>query len=341
MQGRMRSGGSRRTARSALAVAVLACLAAVSASLLTASGAAAAPTATVEIKDLTPPLVSVDNGGSVTFVNRIEDKQAGVTLPLLGGLTATVHTDVALAFNGGPGQTLAPGQSTTQTFPGTTAGVITYTYRVEPQAKLAADVVNQLVNGVLAGLPKLPLPTPFVVNTLVPLPNLPSVNVPQLPAVEVPAVVPSAPVPAPVPAPAPAPAPVVPTEQPAAAPSVPSVGGDTYSYGTPSTATQLAPTGTAARAYDASRIALPGRGGYVADSGSGGVAGSYDGATVPTFGQLAGLDGPLGEAGGDVEVASDGADLTPPGLSVPALLAVIALAGTTSALLRARRAQRG
>jgi hypothetical protein len=86
---------------------------------------------------------------------------------------------------------------------------------------------------------------------------------------------------------------------------------------------------------------VPGRGaGGGPDSGSGGVAGGQNGAPAPTFGQLAGLDHPLGDGGRDVAVASDAAHLSTPPLSVPALLAVIALAGASTALVRARRAQR-
>jgi hypothetical protein len=332
----MHNGGIRRTARRGIAVAVLGWLAALGGSVLVAPSADAAPTATVQIKDLTPPLVSVDAGGSVTFVNRIEDKASGVTLPLLGGVSATVHTDVALAFGADAPQTLAPGQSLSKTFPGTTAGVITYTYRVDPQAGLAAAAANQVVNGVLAGLPPLPLPTPFAVNTLVPLPNLPSLDLPRLPQPNVPG-----PGPAPVPTPG-GPSVLQPPVQggtplPAGPAVVPSIGGTDYNYGVAGAA-QLAPAGAAGSAFDASRLPVPGRGAVGTNSGSGGGAGSIDGATVPAIGRTAGLGRPFDESRNGVAVASDAASLASPGLSVPALLAVLALAGTSTALLRARRA---
>ncbi len=119
---------------------------------------------------------------------------ASSTLPLIGTVGATVYTDIAVTFNGST-QSLQPGQSASYTFPSSTVGAITYTYRVVPGTNLAAAVLNQLVNGIVASLPPLPVGTPFVVNTLVPLPNLPSANLPQLPPVNV--AVPSTPVAAP------------------------------------------------------------------------------------------------------------------------------------------------
>jgi hypothetical protein len=343
VQSRMRNGGIRRTAGRSVAVAVLGWLTALGASVLVAPTASADPAVTVAIRDLTPPVVSVDANGSVTFVNQIADKPvqvggAGGLLPSL--VNVTVHTDVTLRLPSGT-KPLPAGASVTEQFAQSCVTCsITYTYRMDSGAALTSAVTG----AVTQLLPVLPLPTPLVVNTLVPLPNLPSVNLPQLPQVDVP-----------VPSPAPLPAPVPPTEQPgptgdttpppANDPSVPPAGGTNYSYGTPTGAAQMAPTGDAGGAFDSSRFSVPGRGTVGMDSagsgsGSGGVAGSYDGATVPTFGQLAGLDQPLGADGEGVDVAADGADLAAPQLSVPALLAVIALAGSSTALVRARRAQR-
>ncbi|WP_131801951.1 hypothetical protein [Klenkia taihuensis] len=317
-------------------------LLAVAGSVLAAPAATAAPTATVEIRTLTPPTVSIDAGGTVTFVNSVASYPASVTLPLVGSLGGTVYTDISVTFNGST-KGLQLGQSAQYTFPSSTVGAITYTYRVVPATGTPSAVVNDLVNGIVRSLPALPVGTPFVVNTLVPLPNLPSANLPTLPPVNVavPTQVPAAPS-APVDTPvtgggeqAPAPA----TEQPA-----PSVDGTGYAYGVPSTSGQLAPLDTsAAAAFDPSRFAT----GDAASSrgngsGGGGVAGSYDGASVPVFGQLAGLDGALpGGSGDDVEVASDSQAASPdPALSVPALAAVVALAGVTAALVRTHLAQR-
>ena len=55
------------------------------------------------------------------------------------------------------------------------AFAITWTYRVE----------GAQLTQVLNLLPPLPATTPFVVNTLVPLPNLPGVNLPKLPQINV------------------------------------------------------------------------------------------------------------------------------------------------------------
>jgi len=356
VQSRMHNGGTRRTARRGIAVAVLGWLAVLGGSVVVAPAADAAPTATVEVKDLTPPLVSIDPGGTVTFVNEIEDKKvqvgAGGVIPSV--VTVVVHTDVALTLPSGQ-HPLKPGESWAERFDRSclVGCAITYTYRAEvPGTSLVGSVLNTVVGKAVAALPQnqvvtyngaqttvtLGVPTPFLVNTILPLPNLPSVNLPQLPAIDVPLpAVPGVTPPVEVPT---AEQPVgEPTPAPAAAAAVPSIGGDTYSYGSAAGAAQLSPTGTAAGALDPSRLAVPGSGGSVADTGSGGVPGSYDGASVPGFGQLAGL-GQLDQGGEDVEVAADSADLTAPQLSVPALLAVLALAGVSSMLVRTHRAQR-
>ena len=73
-----------------------------------------------------------------------------------------------------------------------TTGTITYTYRIVPQSGLTAAVANQVVSAVAGSLPALPVPTPYVVQTILPdLPNLPGANIPQLPTITVP--LPSAP----------------------------------------------------------------------------------------------------------------------------------------------------
>lgn len=334
----MHSGRITRSARRGIAVLTLGWLLAMAGAVLAAPAATAAPTATVEIRTLTPPTVSIDAGGTVTFVNSVASYPASVTLPLVGSLGGTVYTDVSVTFNGST-KGLQLGQSTQYTFPSSTVGAITYTYRVVPATGTPSALVNDLVNGIVRALPALPVGTPFVVNTLVPLPNLPSANLPTLPPVTVTAPVPSVPT-APVDTPVTdggeqAPAPT--TEQPA-----PSVDGTGYSYGLPSTSGQLAPVDTsAAAAFDPSRFATGDAGSSRGSSGGGGVAGSYDGASVPVFGQLAGLDGSLPGGGDGVEVASDSQASSPdPALSVPALAAVVALAGVTAALVRTHLAQR-
>jgi hypothetical protein len=337
VQSRMRNGVIRRTARRSVAVAVLGWLAALGGSVLVAPTASADPAVTVAIRDLTPPVVSVDANGTVTFVNEIQDKPvqvggAGGLLPSL--VNVTVHTDVTLRLPSGT-KPLPAGVSVSEKFAQSCVTCsITYTYRMDSGSSLTAAVTG----AVTKALPPLPVPSPFVVNTLLPLPNLPSANLPQLPQVNVP--VPGA---QPLPVPTPPGAQPQPGDLPAAAPAndpaVPPAG-TSYSYGTPTGTAQMVPTGDAGGAFDVSQFAVPGRGYVGTTSGSGGVAGNYDGATVPTFGQLAGLGRPLADDGAGVDVAADSADLSSPALSVPALLAVIALAGASSALVRSHRAQR-
>ncbi|MEI4271624.1 hypothetical protein TEK04_07790 [Klenkia sp. LSe6-5] len=337
----MDTGRIGRSARRGIAVLTLGWLLAMAGSVLAAPTASAAPTATVDIRTLTPPVVSIDAGGTATFVNSVASYPASISLPLIGTLGSTVYTDVAVTFNGST-KTLQPGQSASYTFPASTVGSITYTYRVVSNTNLSATVLNQLVNGVIATLPPLPVGTPFVVNTLVPLPNLPSANLPTLPPVTVPG--PTVPV---VPTPQ-TPVTEVPTTDPGTQPTepaaeVPATDGTGYAYSVPESGGQLAPVDTsAAAAFDPSRFVTSDAASSARAAGGGGGPGSYDGASVPVFGQLAGLNGATLPGSGDgVEVASDSSASTPdPALSVPALAAVIALAGVTAALVRTHLAQR-
>ncbi|WP_448626277.1 hypothetical protein [Geodermatophilus sp. URMC 64] len=342
----MATGRIRRTARRGIVALVLGWLAVLVATVAAAPGASAAPTATVDIRTLTPPVVSVDAGGTVTFVNHVATYDSAVTLPLVGGVKATVHTDVSVTFFGQK-RDLQFGQSTQWAFPSTTAGTITYTYRIVPQAGLAANLVNQVVNGVAATLPPLPAPVPYVVETLVPLPTLPSTNLPDLPEVnvQVPGV-PNAPAPGPDGTPQPPTGGVIDVPQGGTTGGTPqSIPGTQYTYDTGSGAPQMAPVDTAAAAaFDPARFYVPGRSTGSPDRfagsgmGAGGVTGNYDGATVPVFGQLAGLDGSdLEEA--DSAVAAPGA-ASGAGLPVPALAAVVALAAVTAALVRTQQAHR-
>src|SRR3954452_2432262 len=267
----MATGRITRSARRGLAAIVLGWLAVLVGSVLQAPSASADPTAKVEIRDLTPPLVSVDAGGKVTFVNLIEDKPVqvggGGLLPSL--VTVTVHTDVALGLPSGA-HPLKKGESWAETFPSSCVGcTITYTYRVSvPDSSIVGSVLTSVTSQALAALPQnqvvnyngrqttvaIGVPTPFIVNTLVPLPNLPSVNLPQVPQVTVP--VPS----------------LGGTTTPEAAGAAPvtqngttpesrpgttqqSVPGTQYTYDTGAGAPQMAPVDTAAAAaFDPSRF---------------------------------------------------------------------------------------
>lgn len=339
----MATGRIRRTAQRGVAAAVLGWLVVAAAAVLMAPSASAAPSETIEIKNVTPPAASVDPGGSVTFVNRIPAQNKGGVIPLV---SATVFTDVSVTFFGQE-RKLGTDQSAAWSFsaPATT-GTIAYTYRVVPQATLPLGVsAQQVVDRTLASLPPLPVPTPYVVQTLAPaVPNLPSVGLPQLPQVTVP--LPAGQVPAPVPGPPAAPVPV-PGEPPTSATGgapLASSSGDLYAYDAGAGVPGMSPSGfVAASAFDPSRYFVPGeslRGSDRAGSGgAGGVAGSYDGASVPVFGQLAGLDGStLEEGDGVAEAASESA----PAQTLPsaALAAVVALAAVTAALVRTHQASR-
>ncbi|HEY0509484.1 MAG TPA: hypothetical protein VGD12_15610 [Blastococcus sp.] len=352
----MATGRIRRTARRGVAVAVLGWLSVAAASVVLAPSAAAAPSATIEIRNVTPPIASVDPGGTVTFVNRIPAaNRGGISIPLPLGRSvavgATVLTDVTVDFFG-QRRALQPEQSTSWRFDApATAGTITYTYRVVPQAQLPLGVSpQQVVDGVLGSLPKLPAPIPYVVQTIAPaLPNLPSVGLPQLPQVALP------PLPLPLPQ-APAPAGTLPTGPEAApAPPAPAVAppfqggpGSQYAYSL-GAAPQLDPrSGNAAAAFDPSRF-LGSGGSPVGSStqsssgtgsGSGGQAGTYDGASVPVFGQLAGLNGTgLDEESAGSEATADTASTATP-LPAAALAAVVALAAASAALVRTHQASR-
>lgn len=348
----MATGRIRRTARRGVAVAVLGWLSVATASVVLAPPAAAAPAVTVPIRDVTPPVVSVDAGGTVTFVNEIQDKPVrvggGGLLPTLVDVTA--KTEVTLGLPSGR-RVLAPGASHTEKFASTCATCsITFTYRLQSSASLTSG----LTDGAMELLPPLPVPAPFVVNTLLPLPNLPGVNLPQLPPVTLPALpaLPAAPVPppaGPVVQPPAAPLPAPPAAAPPAAAPVQGVPGSQYTYPVGSGAAQLSPGGGSSAAFDPSRFLASGRStgagvgsgpGSGSGSGSGGQAGTFDGANVPVFGQLAGLDdAPLDEGSAG---SQDSADTASSAASLPAaaLAAVVALAAASAALVRTHQASR-
>lgn len=336
----MASGRIRRTARRGFTAAVLAWVGVAAFSVLMAPSATAAASVTVAIRDLTPPVASVDKGGTVTFVNQIQDKTVRVggsgLLPSVVDVTA--KTEVTLRLPSGS-KALAPGASVAERFDSTCTCAITYTYRYSSSAALTQPVID----AARKLLPALPAQTPFVVQTIVPdLPNPPTVNLPALPEVNVPAPTPPSPTPPPTPAP-PAPedpdGPPSPEEPPAGPPEDP--GGKQYVYET-GAGPQLTPdAGSAAAAFDPARFASSqgaSSGSASGSSGSGGAPGSYDGASVPVFGQLAGLNSPaLGEESAD-EVAAGRSDA--PALPAAALAAVVALAAVFAALIRTHQAHR-
>ena len=344
----MATGRIRRSARRGLAVAVLGWLGVAASSVVMAPDATAASTYTVHIRDLTPPVASVDQGGKVTFINEIPDKTVqvggGGLIPSLVSVTA--HTVVTLTLPSGdhklvpaPDPTKPPNESVfTEAFTSTCATCrITYSYSLSSGASLTAALTEAAINA----LPVLPVPTPFVVNTLIPLPNLPGVNLPQLPqvTVQVPTL-PGAPTPTPPGTPPSRPTPTDPTPH-----GVAGIDGNQYTYETGGAGPQLAPAGVAAgSAFDPSRLALAsgssgGTGsGSSGSTGAGGLAGGYDGASVPVFGQLAGLNG----SGLDDRSATRDAASSTPAQTLPAaaLAAVIALAAVTAALVRTHQAAR-
>lgn len=336
----MATGRIRRTARRGLTAAVLGWLGVAAFSVLTAPSAGAAPSraVTVEIKNVTPPAASVEPGGTVTFVNKIPaENRGGISVPLVGSLSATVFTDVSVTFFGQK-RDLAPDQSAQWTFTApATWGTVAYTYRIVPQAGLTSNVANQVVNTVAAALPALPAPTPYVVQTVAPaLPNLGGLNLPPLPTVQVP-------LPGGDPGDPPTPPDTPPTDPPADAPPVdgqpfPGTPGDQYAYSTGGGAPRLSPSDVvAASAFDPARYVASGRTPGGDDRGGAG-GGSYDGASVPVFGQLAGLEG----AGLEEDAVSEAASESAPAPTLPAaaLAAVVALVAVTAALVRTQQAAR-
>jgi hypothetical protein len=340
----MATGRIRRSAGRGIAAAVLGWLGIVGATVALAPSAGAAPSATIEIRNVTPPAASVDPGGRVTFVNRIPaENRGGISVPLVGSVSATVFTDVSVTFFG-QRRDLQPEQSAAWNFsaPGT-SGEIAYTYRIVPQAGLTASVAGQVVDTVAGQLPPLPAPIPYVVQTVAPaLPSLPGVNIPQLPTVTVPPL-PGGPGTPPQP-----PLPQGPGGQPqggqppgGGGPTLAGASGPAYTYGSGAGVPRMTPSDiAAAAAFDPNRFYVPGRSpGGVDRAGSGGMAGSYDGASVPVFGQLAGLDGSSLDESAIAEEAAASSP-APQTLPAAALAAVVALAAVTAALVRTHQASR-
>ncbi|TFV51772.1 hypothetical protein [Blastococcus sp. TF02A-35] len=337
----MATGRIRRTARRGIALAVLTWLGVAAASVGTAPAAQAAPTATVPIRDLTQLVVSVDEGGTVTFVNELQDKQLKVGGNLLPALVdVTAKTEVTLTLPSGQ-KPLAPGASVTEKFDRScVVGCwLTFTYKYESRAALT----QPLIDATAKLLPPLPRPQPLVVNTLLPLPNLPGVNLPQLPPLALPETPQVIPNPAPAPNGGPVPPPAAAPPAPAGGPVLEGTPGTQYQYPLGDAgAARLAPgTRAGIAAFDPSRFFIPGTSFGSADRvGSGGVAGSYDGASVPVFGQLAGLDGAALDEENSAETVNASA-AEPVTLPAAALAAVVALAAVTAALVRTHQASRG
>ncbi len=341
----MANGRIRRSARRGIAAAILGWLCVAVASVAMAPAASAAKAVTIEIKNVTPPVASVDAGGAVTFVNKVAPVATSVSVPLVGQVGATIRTDVAVTFFGQK-RALAPNDSTSWTFPRTTAGSITYTYTVTPESGLASAVAAQVVDLVKATKLKdggAPVTVPYTVQTVVPdVPTLPSVNVPPLPSVEVP----EAPTPE-------APKPPTGNDDGGTGGSTggnsdggtPSVEGPepidagAYTYGDGSGAPKAAASnGAAAAAFDPTRFSVP-SGSMGNGGGSGGLPGGYDGASVPVFGELAGVGGALDEEGAGEQLATTSGSNAQQ-VPVAALAAVVALATVTAALVRTQQASR-
>jgi hypothetical protein len=347
-----------RTVRRGVVALVLGWLAVMVGSLLLAPSASAAPTATVYIRDLTPPIASVDQNGIVTFINQIQPKNVqvggGGLVPTL--VSATVNTDVTLALPSG--KYTLQSQPDTDPNPGKGSSVaekfaqscvtctITYTYRVTfPIGSVAGALVNQLTMQALAQMPQnqvvtyngkqttvqIGVPTPFIVNTLLPLPNLPGVNLPNQLQVTVPN-------PGGVSLPGGGVGLGAGTLSQTITTTTTTVtrqgiAGTPYTYNTGVGAPQLMPTGGGAPAFDQTSFSSSsGTSSYGATlgSGSGGRPGAYDGGSVPVFG----VDG--------TKLASASSTTTQTGrpLSVPALIGVVLLVGVVAALLRMQQVRR-
>lgn len=307
----------RRSVLAALTTALTTALVALLAVPLLATPAAAASTATVVISQVTTPLaVSIEAGGTVTWINSIPDRT-----DLLG---VTLATDVTLAVPSGTHK-IAPGANWSEVFYASCLTcTITYKYRV------TVGILPPLV-----ALPSLPASLPMVVNTVVPLPNVPvpPVNVPSVPLPAVPAVpgVPGLPSTPGVPAATPGAVPATPGT-PVALPATP---GGTTNAGA-SVGEQIMPSGGgplilgAPNGYEQRN----GSGSNGMTGGTGTGLGSYDGAQAPVFGVLEGLDNPPTTGARGVLPAAQQTETVPTPLGTPALLAVLLLSVVSAGLIR-------
>lgn len=288
------------------------------------SASADTSSATVYVRDLTPPVVSVAAGGSVTFINQIADKTLSVGVGPLA-VTATVHTDVTVNLPSGS-HTIQPSQQAPKD-PQPTAKDLTkeqsWTERFDQSCATCTISYAYRVDGAQLGqvlnlLPKLPaVPTPFVVNTILPLPNLPGVNLPKLPQINVnlpklPGNLPSLPGQK---LPVPGQAGTTTLTTTTTTTIVHGLGGPLASYGL--NGVGMAPNGrVAVPAYDPAQIASNGSGTTASGSGAGTTPGGGKQIGSP---QLA-----------DRSAATPFSSRYP----LPALLALMSLAGVATALVR-------
>ena len=184
----MASGRIRRSARRGLAGAVLAWSGSPPRRCSCAPSAAAAPTATVEIKNVTPPAASVDKGGTVTFVNKIPaQNKGGISVPLSAASPPRSTPTWPSPSSGRSGLSRPVSRRPGPFKDPATTGSIAYTYRIVPQAGLTATVANQVVDTVAGRCRSCPPPCRTSSRRIAPdLPALPSVNLPQLPQVQLP-----------------------------------------------------------------------------------------------------------------------------------------------------------
>lgn len=309
-----------RRARKSVLAAVTATLVALLAVPLLATPATAAPTATVVISQVTTPLaVSVDAGGTVKFINSIPGRT-----DLLG---VTLATDVTLAVPSGTHK-IEPGGSWSEVFNSSCLTcTVSYKYRV---------TVGILP--VLGGaLPTLPVNLPMVVNTVVPLPNVPvpPVNVPSVPAPGLPGVpgLPGTPDVPTTPGTPGAPGTVPGTPAPPAVGGTPAPG--TTNPGV-SVGEQIMPSGGGPLILGAPNGFDPHRGsglnGLIGGSGTG--LGTYDGAHAPVFGVLDGLDASPSAGASVLPAALQQRETVPAPLGTPALLAVLLLSVVSAGVIR-------
>lgn len=356
----MGNGRTARRARRGLAALVLGWLVALVAGVLLATTASAA--ATVTIGKTAPAPLTVHPGDTVTFVNGIAPLT--VTVPGVVPVTATALTNVLL---GGPcgGHTLAPGASYSQTFSQSSTCSINYSYTVQ----------GATLSAVQALLPPLPSPSSLIV-TVVQLVTSAAPPPPAPAPVPAPAPIP-APVPAPIPVPAPAPGGGTVGGSGGGGTGGGGSGGGTVGSGTGSTGSGGgttvtsggtsgsggtlggSPAGSVGGSSGGTSLGTPAEtaassafdpGGFKAASGfrsagesgpgSGGLSGSYDGAAVPAFGQLAGLDDPKLSNGAPEATPASSSGGPVPTLPIAALAAVVALSGVIAALVRTHLAAR-
>jgi hypothetical protein len=352
----MATGRIRVSARRGLAAAVLGWVGVAAASVLAAPPASAASSYVVHIKDLTPPVASVDKNGTVRFIDEIPDKTVSVSVGpggVLGGVTlvnVTAKTQVTLTLPSGDHPlepTTDPAHPTSLTawdevFHATCVTCkITYRYELSSGSSLTAAISDAAIKK----LPPLPVPTPFVVNTLVPLPNVPSVGLPKLPQIVVPGSItgllpklPNLPLPK-VPT-LPGGGTVFPKVPSGGVPTIAGIPGDIYSYLSADGAPQLVPAGSvAAPGFDSTRYF--GSGARSAGSaGSGGQSAGSDsansGVSVPVYPQ----QGATPVSGLATDSAQQPAPVGTRTFPAIALAAVLVLGAATVALVRTFRAAR-